>query len=360
VHLIDFGIARPRLTDNSASSKLPGRISVVGTLPWASLNSHYGFGEILNCSTLKLFTYVLDTGLNPRDDLESLAYTLFNLLLGSLPWSSISVHGTDHGREVQVREKKRAWDGSKLPQCCPAQFGQLLDYSCELKFNDPIDYAHYRAELRRLSEVSADDLCSTSESVILLLYLSDVSLHSDFKPTKLSNNAKHLVQENCPVEVGQLIYVKINARISIEGYSFQALDPWHDPALSSEEWSTVARPAIVLDVNFDTVLSLYKIQVISMGQGTPAKPGKPARKVSGPFSVQSESIVLNPAWPILHVLICIPSRSMVLLPSSSGMAFIPYKDNYKLSCCRCQFMLTGQWNQTAFKFYNKNSASHFR
>jgi len=66
----------------------------------------------------------------------------------------------------------------------------------------------------------------------------------------------------------------------------------------SEEWCTVAWPAIVLDVKFDTVLSLYKIQVASMGQGTPAKPGKPARKVSGPLSVQSESIVLNPAWPM--------------------------------------------------------------
>ena len=131
----------------------------------------------MNSPTLKLFTCVLDTDLNPRDDLESLAYTLFNLLLGSLPWSSISAHGTEHGREVQVREKKRAWGGSKLAQCCPAQLDQLLDYARELKFNDPIDYAHFRAQLRRLSAVSADDLCSTSEVVILIPYLSDVSLH---------------------------------------------------------------------------------------------------------------------------------------------------------------------------------------
>ena len=58
IHLIDFGIARQRLTDDLAPCKLPGHISVVGSLPWASLNSHYGFGELLNCSTLKLFKCV--------------------------------------------------------------------------------------------------------------------------------------------------------------------------------------------------------------------------------------------------------------------------------------------------------------
>ena len=241
------------------------------------------------------------TDLNPRDDLESLAYTLFNLLLGSLPWSSISAHGTEHGREVQVREKKRAWGGSKLAQCCPGQLGQLgqlLDYARELKFNDSIDYAHHRAQLRRLSEVSADDSCSTSESINLFPCLPNFFFfNSDFKP-KLFSDSQPSVPESCPVEVGQLICVKINARISIEGYSLQALDPWHDPALYSEEWCTVARPAIVLDVKFDTDLSLYKIQVVSMGQGIPAESGKPAYKVSGPLSVQSESIVLNPTWPM--------------------------------------------------------------
>jgi hypothetical protein len=256
--------------------------------------------------------------LNPRDDLESLAYTLFNLLFGCLPWSSISAHGTEHGREVQVREKKRTWGGSRLAQCCPAELGQLLDYARELKVNDPIDYAHHRAQLRRLSEVSADDLCSASESVTLILYLSDVSLHSDFESTKLSKDAQHSVQEDCPVEVGQLIYVKICARTSIEGYSLQDLDPWHDPALSSAEWCTVARPAIVIDVKFDTVLSLYKIQVVSMGQGTPAKPGKPARKVFGPLSVQSESIILNPAWPI-------PDTYLYAFPRAPWFHCLPYQ-----------------------------------
>ena len=215
-----------------------------------------------------------------------------------------------------MREKKPAWDGSKLAQ---GQLGQLLDYARELKFNDPIDYAHYRAQLRRLSEDSADDICSISESSIILFpCLPDVLLHSDLKPTKFSNDAQPSVPGKCPVEVGQLVCVRINARISIEGYSLQALDPWHDPALYSEEWCTVARPAIVLDVKFDTVLSLYKIQLVSMGQGTLAKSGKPARKVSGPLSVQNESIVLNLTWPM-------PDTYFYAFPRAPWFYCLPYQ-----------------------------------
>nr|GAT58889.1 kinesin-like protein [Mycena chlorophos] len=67
--LIDFGLARK--AETTFDPPEPGPYSrVTGTLPYASLNAH---------STSRL---------SYRDDVESLAYTLINLKVGSLPWSA--------------------------------------------------------------------------------------------------------------------------------------------------------------------------------------------------------------------------------------------------------------------------------
>ena len=83
--------------------------------------------------------------LNPRDDLESLAYTLLFLLKGSLPWQAYSDHGTALGQIYQVREQKRRWKGSELSKHCPREFGWLVDYARRLKFTEHIPYARVRA-----------------------------------------------------------------------------------------------------------------------------------------------------------------------------------------------------------------------
>jgi casein kinase I family protein HRR25 len=97
-------------------------------------------------------------------------------------------------------------------------------------------------------------------------------------------------------------------RTSIEGYSLQGLaDLWRDPSLSSEEFATSARAVIVIDTNFDRTTSLFKIQVVSIGQGTPVKPAIPATGVSGPISLSTypsqplargQTVVLGPDWPM--------------------------------------------------------------
>ena len=104
---------------------------------------------------------------------------------------------------------------------------------------------------------------------------------------------------DCPVDVGQLVHVQIVPRTSIEGYSMQAVDPsyWHDPSLSSDEWRTFARPAIVINSAFDQSSSLYKILVVSLGRGIPAE-GTHILPVSTPLSVQGGAVVPEPAWPM--------------------------------------------------------------
>ena len=88
--------------------------------------------------------------LNPRDDLESLAYVLLYLLRGSLPWHKLSNSGTAVGRIVQIREKMKTWTGSKLASGYPAIFGKLLDDARRLEFDEPIDYDGYRHHFQQI------------------------------------------------------------------------------------------------------------------------------------------------------------------------------------------------------------------
>ena len=119
--------------------------------------------------------------------------------------------------------------------------------------------------------------------------------------TELVMNPNHKAINKCPVEVGQLILVQIVSRTSIEGYSMEANDQsyWHDPALSSEEWRTSARPAIVIGFQLDLSTSLYKIHVVSLGHGVPADGILTVSVSMSPLSSDDAgtAIVPEPAWP---------------------------------------------------------------
>ncbi|KAI0065629.1 kinase-like protein, partial [Artomyces pyxidatus] len=126
--LIDFGIAKPCIMGEPKSVDIYAeRFYPVGTLVWASLNSHNG----------------IDLG--PRDDLESLGYTLLYLLRGELPWTRLEGHSTVLANAAHIRQKKYAWTGSGLAQGLPREFGQLVDYARSLQYHDTIDYDGFRA-----------------------------------------------------------------------------------------------------------------------------------------------------------------------------------------------------------------------
>ena len=93
--------------------------------------------------------------LNPRDDLESLAYTLLFLLKGNLPWGTYSEHGTTLGRHAQVLKQKQTWTGSKFVQYCPPEFGELVDYARGLKFTEHINYRSILAQFSKRRKMPA-------------------------------------------------------------------------------------------------------------------------------------------------------------------------------------------------------------
>ncbi|KAI0060700.1 kinase-like protein [Artomyces pyxidatus] len=148
--LIDFGISRPYPTGKLDEHDLYAeRSHIVESFPFASLNVHNGFD------------------ITPRDDLESLAYTLFYILRGKLPWEEHACHGSILGRMAQ------------------SVFGELLDYARTLAFDEPIDYSAFRVRLQELGRSNGWEGEEWSGS----------------KDTLVSSVSVMLKDTQCPVEV---------------------------------------------------------------------------------------------------------------------------------------------------------------
>ena len=87
VYIIDFGLSKLFKINNKHIARESGR-SIVGTLPFVSLNIHEGFTP------------------SRRDDMESIGYTLIYLFLGGLPWVNINTNLLCEGLKSE-KDKER-------------------------------------------------------------------------------------------------------------------------------------------------------------------------------------------------------------------------------------------------------------
>jgi len=113
------------------------------------------------------------------------------------------------------------------------------------------------------------------------------------KPKKSKSSPFHAV------EPGQLIYVQLMPRITIEGYTIGQGDSsyWLDPTLSDEAWPTVPLPAIVLEVKGDW----WGKSVVTVAPITRRRLGESVTKVlltaDGRCEEPDTAIVLGSDWP---------------------------------------------------------------
>jgi serine/threonine protein kinase len=258
IRLIDFGLACPY--DREPMSTTTDIIEpefVLGTLDFASLNAHNGLRE---CSHLCLSSLIIDlensAALSRRDDLESLAYTLFSTLRGCLPWDKPYVHSsTRRNVRRRVHAKKRAWSGKRLAEGYDAvALGRFLDEMRGLEYNEAPSYHLWRKVFSDIAEQQRSSLpfnfaagCSTGQFSGQIFYL-EIYLYGSAAgtPPVLSKPKQH----PCIVELGQLIYAQVLPRMTIEGYTISQQDSsnWLDPSLCDEEWPAMPRPAVVLKV----------------------------------------------------------------------------------------------------------------
>jgi len=116
VYLIDFGLLK-EFRDPNTCKHIPYNdgLGFMGTPTFTSINSHLGLE------------------LGRRDDLESLAYLLFYLLWGFLPWQ-----GLRKGKAIQ--EQKCTITTQRLFLDLPVEFHTFFKHCHSLSFDDKPNY----------------------------------------------------------------------------------------------------------------------------------------------------------------------------------------------------------------------------
>jgi hypothetical protein len=171
--------------------------------------------------------------LTRRDDLESLAYSLFSILRGNLPWNKSHVHAsTPRNIRRYVYAKKRGWSGARLAEGYDEALGQFLDEMRNLEFHEAPHYDRWRVSFAEIADRRGEALPFDSCAGNITL---DRNLTKAPRPV-------------CVIEPGQLIYAQLLPRITVKDYTLVRGDPSHR-SLSDEAWSTVPRPAVVLRVS---------------------------------------------------------------------------------------------------------------
>ncbi|KAK0218473.1 putative casein kinase-1 hhp1 [Armillaria nabsnona] len=139
VKIIDFGMLKLFYHGQPSKYKpFKNRKAIIGSLYWASLNSH--------------------NGVAPHDVIESVAYVALFLLRGHLPWKPRPHSEPDVRSQEIVRFMKSSCSGKDLSSGFPVEFGDLLDYSRSLEFDQLPDYGTFRRLFVALIEGMSDGL----------------------------------------------------------------------------------------------------------------------------------------------------------------------------------------------------------
>ena len=133
IYLIDFGLSCSYWENGLTTKhyKLKNGLNFVGTLRYASLNSHKGIRQ------------------GRRDDLESMIYILIYFLKGKLPWQDIKVKQREERHKLIYQIKSKVSIES-LCQDLPSEFSDLLKYVKSLQFDEKPIYCKFYAYFHNL------------------------------------------------------------------------------------------------------------------------------------------------------------------------------------------------------------------
>ena len=118
IYLIDFGLSCTYWDNSTTKShyKQTTGLNFVGTLRYASLNSHQGIRQ------------------SRRDDLESMIYILIYFLKGKLPWQDVKAKNKEE-RYKSILSIKSKETIDSLCKDIPSEFTELLKYVKSLQFD---------------------------------------------------------------------------------------------------------------------------------------------------------------------------------------------------------------------------------
>ena len=195
IFLIDFGLSCSFLEGGNSTKhyKIKSNLSFVGTLRYASLNSHKGIRQ------------------SRRDDLESMIYILIYFLKGKLPWQDIKAKQKEE-RHKMISEIKSKVTVESLCENLPQEFAELLTYVKNLDFEEkPLYFKFYQFFDILISKLNKDTIQERNFSYIWETMLVDNMMkYNTYNEESIKEEAEKLIFKGYPINLKNFTNYIIN------------------------------------------------------------------------------------------------------------------------------------------------------
>ena len=186
IFLIDFGLSCSYYEHDYTTKhyKMKENLNFIGTLRYASLNSHKGIRQ------------------GRRDDLESMLYILIYFLKGKLPWQDIKAKKKEERHKIIFKIKSNITI-DELCQDLPAEFQELLKYVKSLQFEEKPYYGKFYAYFHNLiSKLKSEEIPETNFKYIWEKKLVDnMNKYEENKDENLCLDAEKIIFKGYPINL---------------------------------------------------------------------------------------------------------------------------------------------------------------
>ena len=186
IFLIDFGLSCSFLEGGLSYKhyKIKTNLSFVGTLRYASLNSHKGIRQ------------------SRRDDLESMIYILIYFLKGKLPWQDVKAKQNEE-RHKLISEIKSKVTIESLCENLPSEFAELLTYVKNLEFDEKPIYSKFYAFFHNLIEKLNKEMIEEKDYSYIweTLLVDNMMRYNEYNDENLKEEAEKLIFKGYPINL---------------------------------------------------------------------------------------------------------------------------------------------------------------
>ena len=186
IFLIDFGLSCSFLEGGLSYKhyKIKTNLSFVGTLRYASLNSHKGIRQ------------------SRRDDLESMIYILIYFLKGKLPWQDVKAKQKEE-RHKLISEIKSKVTIESLCENLPSEFAELLTYVKNLEFDEKPIYSKFCAFFHNLIEKLNKEMIEEKDYSYIweTLLVDNMMRYNEYNDENLKEEAEKLIFKGYPINL---------------------------------------------------------------------------------------------------------------------------------------------------------------
>ena len=186
IFLIDFGLSCSFYEGGLSYKhyKIKTNLSFVGTLRYASLNSHKGIRQ------------------SRRDDLESMIYILIYFLKGKLPWQDVKAKQKEE-RHKLITDIKSSVTIESLCENLPSEFAELLTYVKGLEFDEKPYYGKFYAFFHNLIEKLNRDMIEEKDYSYIweTMLVNNMMKYNEFNDESLKDEAEKLIFKGYPINL---------------------------------------------------------------------------------------------------------------------------------------------------------------